>query len=174
MAKKKETKAIVYDPCDSCEVKKLNALLQSFIMNKADLFGIQFNDKMFYFDKMVKFTHDSEIEKLEQQIKELLERLADKEQEGFDEGYKKALDECEQQLAEKDKEIEELKEMCDFLKENKICTVNFKDRTETYLFPKSEENIIRHQVCEEIREFVKENWDYDDFKNFLDQIEKGE
>ena len=75
----------------------------------------------------------------------------------------------ELQLDKADKEIEEQRAQVEILK-NKVF-----EKMETQLLGVTKDKIkeIRHQVCEEIREWCKNDWDWDDFMRFLDQIEKG-
>ena len=86
----------------------------------------------------------------------------------------------EQQLAEKDKEIEELKEHIKFLENKCLNEINVKLVTVT----KEKMQQIRKQVCDEIRK-LEERFRYDDEtnmvikgyfvdKDFLNQIEKKE
>ena len=73
----------------------------------------------------------------------------------------------EQQLAEKDKEIE-------YLRERNFYKVSLKDEECLGVYPKNMEKIIRHQVCDEIRAFFDVNpdtveWDY--LNEILNQVE---
>lgn len=95
-----------------------------------------------------------------------------------DAGYVKENQELEQQLAEKDKEIKELKTEFDMYRSMSIQ----KDWNDPELIKS-----IRKQVCDEIRQYCKEHFkpvkdelgyiaslDRDDFYSFLEKIEKGE
>ena len=100
------------------------------------------------------------------------ETFGNLEQEGFDKGYKKALDECEEQLAEKDKEIEKLrKESEDYV----IIERNFYNNLQEQLTEMKQIKEMlkqsRHQICEEIREKTQYFDDCWKIKEILDQIE---
>lgn len=107
-------------------------------------------------------------------------RLADLEKEleyyfGLTQAQITEIDELKQQLAEKEKEIEEYdnyfksfgcKNFNEFQELIGLTKISKDD--------KNRDNIIHHQVCDEIREWCQNDWDYDDFMYFLDKIEKGE
>lgn len=82
----------------------------------------------------------------------------------------------QQQLAEKDKEIEELKKD---LKSQKGLTDLYSTIAGTNATKMSIEKATRHQICEKIRQFVELNEDWGtifvcQIYEFLKEIEKGE
>jgi len=106
----------------------------------------------------------------------------------------KQITELKHQIAEKDKEIEELKAMVDnWQKETEKANSRF-DIYRSQIIQKGFEDkelnkLIRHQVCEEIREWCEQNefevenadqssdcvvYTYKKLFKKLDQIEKGE
>jgi len=86
-----------------------------------------------------------------------------------------------EQLAEKNKEIEKLKgkPIIETDRETgtmKIDNIEFnveQTKAISHLLEAFEKKVIE-DVCNKIKEFTEENWDYDDFTYFLNKIEKGE
>lgn len=98
----------------------------------------------------------------------------------------KEIQSLKHQLAEKDEELEELKDRLEYITENSNGVVQVFDITE-------HDKEIRHELCEEIREKIKNNLsvdkkfvdnndyvnyyaiiNWDKLKYILDQIEQGE
>lgn len=98
-------------------------------------------------------------------------------QEKYAETFFKETQSLKRQLAEKDEELAELKDRLEYITENRNGVVQVFDITD-------HDKEIRHQVCEEIRNYIHTN-EYDQFGieylmnggsilDELDQIEQGE
>lgn len=77
-------------------------------------------------------------------------------------GAEETIEVLKEQLAEKDKEIEKLKleleeneNIIDFHMKNNIYNVALKDYSVLAPYPKNMAQIISHEICEKIREFIK-------------------